>query len=356
MLVLPDDVTEAASTSGTKTLATDMKGLFEDPRHSDVTIRVGKEEFSAHKAILACRSKVFRAMFESGMKECQENTLDLVGMEHSTARSMLEYIYTGSLGKLSMEEAFDLYVAADRYNLQDIKDGCKECILKDMSADQACEVAAFANLHSDEVLLMASCLALKNNFQQVAFDEPHRSTAGAMTLATDMKTLFEDPLHSDVTLRVGQEEFSAHKAILSSRSKVFRDIFESGANECQENTLDLVGMKHSTARSMLKYIYTGCLDKLEIEEAFDLYTAADKYDLQKLKSWCKKCILNDMSADDVCEVAVFATLHSDEDLLMASCCTLKSNLHRVLNTEKWSNFAKQNRDLYSELIEKVVLM
>ncbi|XP_054722582.1 speckle-type POZ protein-like [Uloborus diversus] len=182
--------------------------------------------------------------------------------------------------------------------------------------------------------------------------------AGTATLATDMKSLFEEAcvLHSDVTLRVGTEQFSAHKAILASRSKVFRAMFESGMKECQENTLDLVEMKPSTARNMLQFIYSGSLGEISVEEALDVYAASDKYNLQELKSWGKELILRNMSSDHVCDVTVLADLHSDEDLAMASCRALKNNLQVVLNTEKWRDFAKQNATLYSELLEKVLLM
>ncbi|XP_054722583.1 TD and POZ domain-containing protein 4-like [Uloborus diversus] len=189
------------------------------------------------------------------------------------------------------------------------------------------------------------------------FRSSHRGYAtGSLHLDTNFTNALLNSSLSDVTLKVGKVEFPAHKIILASRSKVFQGMFESGMKESQENVVNLVEMQETTAENMLQYIYTGCIKELTMEGAFDLYVAADRYDLRELVVCCQDFILKNISAEHVCEVAALANVHNDEELAMASKITLKENFKEVLNSEKWRAFAKNQPDLYTELLESSVLI
>ncbi|XP_054719908.1 speckle-type POZ protein-like [Uloborus diversus] len=181
------------------------------------------------------------------------------------------------------------------------------------------------------------------------------SQIGALTLAKDFELAFVEPRFSDVTLRLGDKDFPAHKVILANRSKVFEAMFNSDMKENQENIVELVEMNLSTAQDMLKYIYTGSVQVVDMDRAINLYTVADRYDLQELKEWCKAFMLEHITSDYVCDVALIADLHNEEDLAKVAKCVLKKNVKSILNSEKWKSFAKDNQVLYSTMIESVVL-
>lgn len=59
----------------------DLSGLLESPKFSDVQLLAGDRRFQAHKVILATRSPVFSAMFDSPMKERKENVAEITDVE-----------------------------------------------------------------------------------------------------------------------------------------------------------------------------------------------------------------------------------------------------------------------------------
>ena len=52
------------------------------------------KKFEAHKVILASCSDYFRSMFTSGMKESQQNEIELKGVTSKGLEKVLEVIYT----------------------------------------------------------------------------------------------------------------------------------------------------------------------------------------------------------------------------------------------------------------------
>ncbi|XP_054713332.1 speckle-type POZ protein-like [Uloborus diversus] len=178
---------------------------------------------------------------------------------------------------------------------------------------------------------------------------------GSSELAENIGNAFEHGRLSDVTLKVGEHQFQAHKIILASRSRVFDGMFDSGMKESKENVVEILDMELSTAKEMLQYIYTGKLEELTMERALVLYVAADRYDLQELRRWCKEFILENVSHHDVCRVAELAELHTDEDLAKAARRVFKENSKIILISKTWRDFAKNNPVLYSNIMEETLL-
>jgi len=57
---------------------------------------VGKK-FPAHKVLLACRSEYFRALLFGGLKESQQNEVELKSAGIPAFKALLKYIYTGHI-------------------------------------------------------------------------------------------------------------------------------------------------------------------------------------------------------------------------------------------------------------------
>ncbi|XP_054720255.1 speckle-type POZ protein-like [Uloborus diversus] len=186
-------------------------------------------------------------------------------------------------------------------------------------------------------------------------NESTSSNNGTKLLIENLQNAFENPRFSDVTLKVGDVQFPAHKIILANRSKVFDAMFDSEMKESQENVVNLVEMKPSVAKAMLSYIYSGSIQELSVDRATDLYVAADRYDMPELKQWCKDFILKHISPDFACDVAILANLHDDEELAKASKHTIKNNLKAVLSSEKWLSLSKESPAVYLELLQVALL-
>ena len=72
----------------------DLGNLLADGLLSDVVLRVGDQNFPVHRAILAARSPVFRAMFTSNMKESVAEEIQIEDMEPDVMEELLRCVYT----------------------------------------------------------------------------------------------------------------------------------------------------------------------------------------------------------------------------------------------------------------------
>ncbi|XP_054719691.1 TD and POZ domain-containing protein 3-like [Uloborus diversus] len=174
---------------------------------------------------------------------------------------------------------------------------------------------------------------------------------GCMSMCSDFEELYNKSRLSDVTLKLTKDEFQAHKVVLSARSKVFAAMFEHDTKENRTDTVDLVNMEVKTAQDMLRYMYCGKVRELSAEEALDLFVAADRYDLQELKSFCREVVLDGFSTNNVCDIAAVADLHNDETLIKKLKCFLFENGSEVIKTEKWKEVTAKNPSLGAKMFE-----
>ncbi|XP_054720619.1 speckle-type POZ protein-like [Uloborus diversus] len=171
------------------------------------------------------------------------------------------------------------------------------------------------------------------------------------SLSSDFEELYNNGQFSDVTLKLDDEEFKAHKLVLSARSKVFAAMFEHDMKENRQDTVNLVQMKVETVRDMLRYVYCGKIRDLSPAEALNLYVAADHYDLQELRAICRDVIVLDISIENVCDIVEVADLHDDESLIKELKSFLSKNGKKIIKTEKWKDICKNNPVLCGKMFE-----
>ena len=128
-------------------LAEDLNSLFEQPTFSDVTLTCGKQEFKMHKSILAARSAVFSAMFESQMLEGISNRVQILDVDYEVMREVLRFIYTGKSN--SIDKMADLLLAAaDKYALERLKALCEEALCNNLDIENVADTLILADCHS----------------------------------------------------------------------------------------------------------------------------------------------------------------------------------------------------------------
>jgi speckle-type POZ protein len=128
-------------------LAKHFGGLFNNMQFSDVNFKVCGSEFPAHKLILAARSEVFAAIFKHPMREQSTNQIEIEDIKPKVFQELLRFIYTGQVqfDKLSETMVVDLFTAADKYLLGQLKMKCENYLLHHISPDNC----VFLLLHGD---------------------------------------------------------------------------------------------------------------------------------------------------------------------------------------------------------------
>uniref|UniRef100_A0AAY4EU00 BTB domain-containing protein n=1 Tax=Denticeps clupeoides TaxID=299321 RepID=A0AAY4EU00_9TELE len=127
-------------------MAEELGDLWDQSLLPDCSLVVGGQEFQAHKAILAARCPVFRAMFLHDMKERRTNCVEIQGVEPEVLKELVTFIYTGKAPNLQ-DMATELLVAADMYLLERLKRMCEDALCRSLTVENAVEILIFTDLH-----------------------------------------------------------------------------------------------------------------------------------------------------------------------------------------------------------------
>ena len=76
--------------------------------------------FYCHKFMLSARSSLFKAMFQSNIKENESNSVEIEDLQDDVIKEVLEYIYTGYYGNFK-RVAKGLLAAAEKYQVDHLK-------------------------------------------------------------------------------------------------------------------------------------------------------------------------------------------------------------------------------------------
>ncbi|XP_065224852.1 speckle-type POZ protein B-like [Planococcus citri] len=142
---------------------------LETLKHSDVVFTTNGSNYPAHKAILAARSQIFAAMFQrKDTKNGKNKTIriNVKQMNEEVLRAMLQYIYTGKCENLA-KLADELFVAASKYGLDDLRKICEQRLCETLSAEKAEDMFVFAKKHHANELKFKAAQFIANKVQKL---------------------------------------------------------------------------------------------------------------------------------------------------------------------------------------------
>jgi speckle-type POZ protein len=115
-----------------------------DDKYADFVFKVENEKIAAHKNILAARSPVFDAMFQHDMQENRTNETEITDVTPAAFKALLRFIYTGHCQVRNLAE---LLVAANKYDIQDLKEIFANELRKKLTVDNAVYLLILSDLH-----------------------------------------------------------------------------------------------------------------------------------------------------------------------------------------------------------------
>ena len=125
----------------------------EQGKFIDVHLKASKEVFSAHRIVLAASSDYFQAMFAHGMKESNQEVIELKDESISAAalKIVLDSIYSGDL-QVSDENVFEVLVAADHLQVTSVVQQCCDYLQTQFvqlrfDVQTYCQICTIANRH-----------------------------------------------------------------------------------------------------------------------------------------------------------------------------------------------------------------
>ena len=150
-----DDITEDCQVE----LCNDLRKMFLEKELSDIKIICKDKTIDSHANILAARSPVFRAMFQSDMVERNERQVKIEGFNSKTVRQMLDFMYTGAFELAdkkdkdkNTEDIEELLKAADQYLLESLKKICEKRLSNALDVGNCLQFLILADLHQADQL------------------------------------------------------------------------------------------------------------------------------------------------------------------------------------------------------------
>ena len=150
---------------------------------------------------------------------------------------------------------------------------------------------------------------------RVAVDCEPLMKDGEFDLINHLGQLLYSGTDSDIQFIVKGEKIPGHKLILRGSSPVLAAMFEHDMTEKASGTIEIKDVEPKVFRPLLHYLYTG--DAPEVDEngmTEPLFIAADKYQIESLKSWCSSILSKTLSVENTIHFFVLAHLHSSKKL------------------------------------------
>ncbi|CAL4997657.1 unnamed protein product [Urochloa decumbens] len=186
-------------------------------------------------------------------------------------------------------------------------------------------------------------------------EEPDRTAPGALAARIEVSPsdmlgrlgkILEIGEGADVTFSVEGELFPAHKVILAMRSPVFKaELY----GEMRENANGPGGAGH----------YEGDNDDDDDSEddsirVWELLTAADRYDVQRLKLMCERALCKRLDVENVADTLALADQHHC-DKLKDACIqfmTTSQRMGQVAATQGYMQLKSSHPHLVFQVLEK----
>uniref|UniRef100_A0A3B5QQR9 Kelch like family member 10 n=1 Tax=Xiphophorus maculatus TaxID=8083 RepID=A0A3B5QQR9_XIPMA len=131
----------------------------------DTVIRVDGGEFYVHKVVLCKCSPYFRALFSHwSTPDCV--TFDIPGMSTSLMCLIIEFAYTGNV-LLTGQNALDLFVVADRYNMTGLLQACSDYLEKQLNPQNCLSIWLLTDTFYHPELREKSELYTLSHFKEV---------------------------------------------------------------------------------------------------------------------------------------------------------------------------------------------
>nr|KYP73506.1 Protein maternal effect lethal 26 [Cajanus cajan] len=162
---------------------------------------------------------------------------------------------------------------------------------------------------------------------------------------------------TDITINTNEsdESIRAHRAVLASRSPVFRSMFSHKLKENHLSTINISDMSMEACQALLSYLYGTIKDEEFLMHRLALLHAADKYDIYDLREACHESLLEDIDSNNVLERLQSAYLYQLPKL-KSSCMEYLVKFGKLfdIRDDFFCFLQSADRDLISEVFHEVL--
>jgi len=179
------------------------------------------------------------------------------------------------------------------------------------------------------------------------------------TLVRELGAMVESEKYSDIKFLVEEKIVPAHRFILS-RFPYFVNLMEGSktAESKEGNSMDssapveIKGMRHATFVNFLRYVYTDGLDIVKMNDVVELFEAADRFGIDRLKAVCQNAMLDCLDCNNAASLFSSADKHNAAHLRALAFNYIISNFDEVSVTPDFEEMGRNRVDLVFEVLKR----
>ena len=176
---------------------------------------------------------------------------------------------------------------------------------------------------------------------------------GPSTLLDEMRAMVNNPKLADVVFNIDDDkQIHAHKFMLS-RCEYFRAMLTGDMAETDLKEVMMPDITEKTLLIVLEYLYTDEMQLKHSGEAIDIFQAADRFGIPRLKAMCENIILKSISIDNAASIFHAADIYNAKVLRERSLTFMIMHFTEVTKTAAFEEMGRTNIELVFEFLRKV---
>ncbi|ETW06292.1 hypothetical protein H310_02584 [Aphanomyces invadans] len=189
-----------------------------------------------------------------------------------------------------------------------------------------------------------------NDFKEFRFGEEIELDIPPPCLVNDLRDMVNSNVMSDITFIVEGVPVYAHK-ILCVRCSYFKAMLTSEMLESRAREVVISDVRRSIFLAFLEYLYTDHVN-VDVEAAMELFVAADRYGVDRLKKICESKMLSSLCIENAASILHAADVHSATILRERCIAFMLNNFDAVTKTNAFEEMGRINVDLVFELLKR----
>jgi len=156
---------------------------------------------------------------------------------------------------------------------------------------------------------------------------------------------------SDIVFTCDEEEIPAHRFLLACKSPVFRQMFKHEMKETKEGKIVIEDMSAEVLKEVIRFLYCGKVENMA-NLSPELYAAADKYQLEILKSKCELHLVQNISITNALDMFVLGDTYGGKVLKEKAEELIKKRKREVIaDAQTLKDFTQRFPELIFDLYQ-----
>ncbi|GFS51699.1 speckle-type POZ protein B [Trichonephila inaurata madagascariensis] len=209
----------------------------------------------------------------------------------------------------------------------------------------------------DDILVLHICMKMirtPETEKQIVNDVCSFEYPAWQKLSEDLKFMYKNSLNADCILVFGTNRIRVNSSILATRSPVFKEMLHHNTEKNALRSVAIEDVPLPTLKRLLMFLYTGTIEEVAadwtLEDVSELYSAANKYQVNDLRKMCASTLLSMVSVDNVTSVLKLASLHDDKDLKLGISNFIRHNYDIIVGSDTWRSFMDKESGMAYEIL------